>query len=244
MKITKSKLREIINEELDAVLQEEDPAGCADRPKGCIRQRGGKWVILNNKKGGIWNDDCKSHKNCAAILTAFHASGAMKEAICEDYDDGGFHEFMEGMVAKLQEGYPEDPGADQRDDDERMLHSLEKALEDAEDDEDAEKIAAEIADLKKGPYGGHNTYEELMDAVADLFKEEETPGMSDMKDLVGEDTLEEAEMSGDLSGVPAEALAALMADAMTEPEVEAAIKDPIERLIRRAVSAAMAKFSG
>ena len=149
----------------------------------------------------------------------------------------------EELDAILGEGYPEDPGADRRDDDERMLYSLEKALEGAEDDEDAQKIAAEIADLKKGPYGGHASEEELMDAVADLFKEEETPGMSDIKGLDGEDTLEEAEMSGDLSGVPADALAALMANAMTEPEVEAAIKDPLERMIMDAIEKVMAKFS-
>ena len=152
----------------------------------------------------------------------------------------------EELDAILGEGYPEDPGADQRDDDERMLHSLERALEDAEDAgayEDAEKIAAEIADLKKGPYGGHASEEELMDAVADLFKEEKTPGKSDMEALDGEDTIEEAEMSGDLSGVPADALAALMANAMTEPEVEAAIKDPLERMIMDAIEKVMAKFS-
>ena len=72
MKLTKSKLKQIIKEELEAVLM-EDGKGCADTDKGCIRKRKDGWVILNNKKGGVWRK-CDSRKHCEEILDAFHAS--------------------------------------------------------------------------------------------------------------------------------------------------------------------------
>ena len=72
MKLTKSKLQQIIKEELQAVLM-EDGKGCADTDKGCIRKRKGGWVILNNKKGGVWRE-CDSREHCEEILDAFHAS--------------------------------------------------------------------------------------------------------------------------------------------------------------------------
>jgi len=72
MKVTKSKLKQIIKEELQAVLM-EDGKGCADADKGCIRKRKDGWVILNNKKGGVWRK-CDSRKHCEEILDAFHAS--------------------------------------------------------------------------------------------------------------------------------------------------------------------------
>ncbi len=73
MKITQSQLRQIIKEELETVLNEADGKGCADTDKGCIRERDGGWVILNNKKGGVWRK-CDSHSHCEEILDAFHAS--------------------------------------------------------------------------------------------------------------------------------------------------------------------------
>ncbi len=73
MRITQSQLRQIIKEELETVLNEADGKGCADTDKGCIRERDGGWVILNNKKGGVWRK-CDSHSHCEEILDAFHAS--------------------------------------------------------------------------------------------------------------------------------------------------------------------------
>ena len=72
MKITKQQLQAIIREEIEAVLN-EDGKGCADTEKGCIRNRKDGWVILNNKKGGVWRK-CDSHANCEDILDALHAS--------------------------------------------------------------------------------------------------------------------------------------------------------------------------
>ncbi len=59
--------------ELDEEIIEEDGKGCADTDKGCIRKRKDGWVILNNKKGGVWRK-CDSHSHCEEILDAFHAS--------------------------------------------------------------------------------------------------------------------------------------------------------------------------
>ena len=55
------------------ILSESAGKGCADMPKGCIMKRDGKWVILNNKKGGVWRE-CDSKAHCEEILDAFHAS--------------------------------------------------------------------------------------------------------------------------------------------------------------------------
>tara|TARA_R100000664_G_C2755680_1_gene143427 strand:+ start:273 stop:806 length:534 start_codon:yes stop_codon:yes gene_type:complete len=52
---------------------EEDGKGCADTDKGCIRKRKDGWVILNNKKGGVFRK-CDSRSHCEEILDAFHAS--------------------------------------------------------------------------------------------------------------------------------------------------------------------------
>ena len=58
---------------LEEGLIEEDGKGCADTDKGCIRKRKDGWVILNNKKGGVWRK-CDSRSHCEEILDAFHAS--------------------------------------------------------------------------------------------------------------------------------------------------------------------------
>lgn len=49
--------------------------GCAksEGGKGCIVQQDGGWVILNNKKGGIWRK-CKSKEHCEDILSAYQAN--------------------------------------------------------------------------------------------------------------------------------------------------------------------------
>ena len=62
-----------IETEASFKVGEADGKGCADSDKGCIRQRDGQWVILNNKKGGIWRK-CDSRAHCEEILDAFHAS--------------------------------------------------------------------------------------------------------------------------------------------------------------------------
>ena len=51
----------------------ETGKGCAKSEKGCIRKRKSGWVILNNKKGGVWRE-CDSRKHCEEILDAFHAN--------------------------------------------------------------------------------------------------------------------------------------------------------------------------
>tara|TARA_A100001515_G_scaffold111043_1_gene92124 strand:+ start:362 stop:652 length:291 start_codon:yes stop_codon:yes gene_type:complete len=94
--VKKSELMQIIREEVEVVLTDEeaiemfdlDPAallevmlgeadgkGCAKSQggSGCIRKRDGKWVIMNNKKGGIWRK-CDSRAHCEEILDAYYAA--------------------------------------------------------------------------------------------------------------------------------------------------------------------------
>ena len=72
MKITRNQLARIIKEELEDILT-EDGKGCAETKDGCIRNRKDGWVILNNKKGGVWRK-CDDRTHCEDILDAFHAS--------------------------------------------------------------------------------------------------------------------------------------------------------------------------
>jgi len=60
---------------LEAPLQEAEGKGCAESEggSGCIKKRGDQWVVLNNKKGGVWRK-CDSRSHCEEILDAFHAS--------------------------------------------------------------------------------------------------------------------------------------------------------------------------
>ena len=57
------------------LIKEAEGKGCAESEggSGCIKKRGSGWVILNNKKGGVWRK-CDSEKHCEEILDAFHAS--------------------------------------------------------------------------------------------------------------------------------------------------------------------------
>ena len=56
-------------------LNESEAKGCAESEggSGCIKKRGKGWVILNNKKGGVWRK-CTSKKDCQDQLEAFHAN--------------------------------------------------------------------------------------------------------------------------------------------------------------------------
>ncbi len=54
-------------------LFESEGKGCVDTKKGCIRKRKSGWIILNNKKGGVWRK-CSSKKNCEEQLDAYHAN--------------------------------------------------------------------------------------------------------------------------------------------------------------------------
>ena len=50
--------------------------GCAksEGGKGCVVQQGGKWVILNNKKVGVWRDGFSSKEEADKVLAAYHAN--------------------------------------------------------------------------------------------------------------------------------------------------------------------------
>ncbi len=52
-------------------LNETEGKGCAETEKGCIRKNESGWVILNNKKGGVWRK-CDSKKHCQEMLDAMH----------------------------------------------------------------------------------------------------------------------------------------------------------------------------
>tara|TARA_B110000977_G_scaffold179466_1_gene238086 strand:+ start:10181 stop:10663 length:483 start_codon:yes stop_codon:yes gene_type:complete len=70
-KITESQLVRRLSKK----LHEAEGKGCAESEggSGCIKKRGSGWVILNNKKGGVWRK-CTSEKDCQEQLDAFHAN--------------------------------------------------------------------------------------------------------------------------------------------------------------------------
>tara|TARA_R100001082_G_scaffold111082_1_gene93263 strand:- start:3222 stop:3440 length:219 start_codon:yes stop_codon:yes gene_type:complete len=50
--------------------------GCAksEGGNGCVVERGGEWIILNNKKGGVWRDGFSSKAEADKVLAAYHAN--------------------------------------------------------------------------------------------------------------------------------------------------------------------------
>jgi hypothetical protein len=71
------KLREAdLYKIVDRVISEQkEGKGCAESEggSGCIKKKDGQWVIMNNKKGGIFKR-CSSKKDCEEILAGYHAS--------------------------------------------------------------------------------------------------------------------------------------------------------------------------
>ena len=41
---------------------------------GCVVKRGDKYVILNNKKGGVWKSGFSSAEEAKKMLSAYHAN--------------------------------------------------------------------------------------------------------------------------------------------------------------------------
>jgi len=71
------KLREAdLYKIVDRVISEQkEGKGCAESEggSGCIKKKDGQWVIMNNKKGGIFKR-CSSKRDCEEILAGYHAS--------------------------------------------------------------------------------------------------------------------------------------------------------------------------
>lgn len=70
------------------IISEAEGKGCAESEggSGCIKKIGNKWIIYNNKKGGVWQGGFESKKDAKDALSAFHANeGEMKET--EDRGD-------------------------------------------------------------------------------------------------------------------------------------------------------------
>ena len=61
--------------EIKKLYESKSGKGCANTPKGCVRKRGNKWIILNNKKGGVWKEGGEYDTKEAANekLKAIHA---------------------------------------------------------------------------------------------------------------------------------------------------------------------------
>ena len=96
MKITRRQLRQIIKEEIGAIVVQprvrgqndgagytsglyeddvsEDKSGKGKCPKsGCITQRDDKWRIISNKTGKLWPQTYDSKGDAEDALQAYHA---------------------------------------------------------------------------------------------------------------------------------------------------------------------------
>ena len=70
-------------------VKEQEGKGCSESEggSGCIKKKDGKWVIMNNKKGGIFKK-CSSKKDCEEILAGYHANVNEEEDLGpEDRDE-------------------------------------------------------------------------------------------------------------------------------------------------------------
>jgi hypothetical protein len=78
----------------EAEVKEQEGKGCSESEggSGCIKKKDGKWVIMNNKKGGIFKK-CSSKKDCEEILAGYHANVNEEETNeMEGYDMDISHE--------------------------------------------------------------------------------------------------------------------------------------------------------
>ena len=74
----------------ESVVSEQEGKGCAksEGGSGGIKKKGDEWVIMNNKKGGVWNAGFTSEKDAEKALDAYHAnvSEEVKEYAADDMD--------------------------------------------------------------------------------------------------------------------------------------------------------------
>lgn len=92
----------------ESVVSEQEGKGCADTKDGCIRKRKEGWVILNNKKGGVWRK-CDSKKHCEEILDGYHAS--LNEIEADDMDisdEESAYSFSSGGPEQFDSSYSDD----------------------------------------------------------------------------------------------------------------------------------------
>ena len=75
--------QEKLQEEMDRMIDERggspmkmEGKGCAksEGGSGCVVKRGGEFVILNNKKGGVWRSGFASKAAADKVLSAYHAN--------------------------------------------------------------------------------------------------------------------------------------------------------------------------
>ena len=64
---------QLVNMIKNLIVEAKDGKGCANTSKGCITKRDGGYVILNNKKGGVWRK-CKSKSHCDGIIRGYQAN--------------------------------------------------------------------------------------------------------------------------------------------------------------------------
>ena len=100
----------------ESVVSEQEGKGCAksEGGSGCIKKQGDEWVIMNNKKGGIWRDGFKSEKDAEEALDAYHAnvSEEVKEYAADDMD-----------VSDVEAAYDFESGGPEQFDDEDFSYS-------------------------------------------------------------------------------------------------------------------------
>lgn len=100
----------------ESVVSEQEGKGCAksEGGSGCIKKKGDEWVIMNNKKGGIWRDGFTSEKDAEEALDAYHAnvSEEVKEYAADDMD-----------VSDVEAAYDFESGGPEQFDDEDFSYS-------------------------------------------------------------------------------------------------------------------------
>ena len=100
----------------ESVVSEQEGKGCAksEGGSGCIKKKGDEWVIMNNKKGGIWRDGFTSEKDAEEALDAYHAnvSEEVKEYAADDMD-----------VSDVESAYDFESGGPDQFGDEDMTYS-------------------------------------------------------------------------------------------------------------------------
>ena len=100
----------------ESVVSEQEGKGCAksEGGSGCIKKKGDEWVIMNNKKGGIFKSGFKTEKEAEESLDAYHAnvSEEVNEYAADDMD-----------VSDVESAYDFESGGPDQFGDEDMTYS-------------------------------------------------------------------------------------------------------------------------
>lgn len=151
----------------ESTISEQKGKGCAESEggSGCIKKRGNEWIILNNKKGGVWRDGFKSEEDAKDALDAFHANESVVKEIEADDMDVSYVEPADNFKSGGPEQFADsDPDKDPYDMD---LEAIMRMFDYGDDEKDAYDFESEGGNMD---VYGESIIRESDEPLMDLVK--------------------------------------------------------------------------